>query len=190
MELALQEFPKERFEIEWKSFELDPHASPSPGVSNDELLAKKYGKTLEWAQQMNAQITQMALEVGLTFQMDKVIPANSFNAHRLLQLAKKHGLQSELKESLMKAKFCDGHDIANIAQLTQLASTVGIPHDEVVQLFESNDWESDVRKDEELASYLGIRGVPFFVFNRKAALSGAQPPESFVETISSLKDIP
>lgn len=86
-ESALEQFPhKDQVEVVYRSFELDPNASYMPGVSMDELLAAKYGMSIEQAKAANANVTQQAAGVGLTYHMDRVIPANSFDAHRLVHL--------------------------------------------------------------------------------------------------------
>lgn len=183
LEKALATFSKE-VEIEWKSFELDPHTHPPKGSDQMELLARKYGKDRAWAIQMNENMTAMAKESGLNFHMDQVVPANSFNAHRLIHLAKKHNLQGEMKERLLSAKFVEGKDIGDSAILTALAQEVGVPAHVITHLFETDEFSAEVRSDEEMAGALGIRGVPFFVFNKKVALSGAQPVETFLEVLN------
>lgn len=183
LEKALQAFSG-KVEIEWKSFELDPVSHPPKGSDQMELLARKYGKDRAWAVKMNENMTAMAREAGLDFHMDKIIPANSFNAHRLIHLAKKHHKQDQMKERLLAAKFVEGMDIDEPAVLTQLAQELALPIQEVAHLFESDDFAKDVRADEEMARTLGISGVPFFVFDQKVALSGAQPVEVFLEVLN------
>lgn len=106
LEKALKEFP-EKVEVEWRSFELDPITVPPKGSDQMELLAQKYGKDRAWAEEMNGNMTAMARQSGLEFHMEKVIPANSFNGHRLIHLAKKHDLQDAMKERLLSAKFVE-----------------------------------------------------------------------------------
>lgn len=171
--------------VEWKSFELDPFAKPVKGASQAELLAKKYGKTLEWAHEMNATMTRMAKASGLDFKMEQLIPANSFNAHRLIHLAKVYDKQDVMKERLLKARFEEGMDIGDLMTLQKLGEEVGLPLNDVKDLLNGNRFEHEVRTDEEMAAELGIRGVPFFVFNKKYTISGAQPVEVFKEMIKS-----
>jgi len=186
LEKALQSFSG-KVEIEWKSFELDPVSHPPKGSDQMELLARKYGKDRAWAVQMNENMTAMAREAGLDFHMDKIVPANSFNAHRLIHLAKKYHKQDEMKERLLAAKFVEGMDIDGPAVLTQLAQELALPAQEVAHLLESDAFAKDVRADEEMARTLGISGVPFFVFDQKVALSGAQPVEVFLEVLNERK---
>lgn len=187
LEKALATFSG-KVEVEWKSFELDPLNYPPKGSDQLEMLARKYGKDRAWAEQMNQNMTAMAAQSGLQFHMEKVVPANSFNAHRLIHLAKKHNLQDAMKEKLLSAKFVEGKDIGDVTILTQCGKEVGIPAQDVVHLFESDEFAADVRADEEIAGGLGISGVPFFVFNKKMALSGAQPVEVFKDVLSKNKN--
>lgn len=187
LEAALKSFTQDEFQIEWKSFELDPAANPPKGADNAELLANKYGRDRNWAIEMNQNITQMAAQAGLAFQMDKVVPANSFQAHRLIHLAKKFKVQDAMKEKLLSAKFVEGKDINDQSELADLAQQVGLSSVEVQKLWTSDEYSQDVRKDEAEAGRLGINGVPFFVFNREVALSGAQPVDVFKDVLQKFK---
>lgn len=187
LEKALESFAKDEILLEWKSFELDPMANPPKGADNADLLAQKYGRDRNWAIEMNQNLTQMAAKAGLSFHMDKVVPANSFQAHRLIHLAKKHHLQDAMKEKLLSAKFIEGKDINDQSVLNELGLFVGLAADELKKLWESEMFAQDVREDEANAGRLGIRGVPFFVFNGEVALSGAQPIEVFKEVLIEIK---
>ena len=188
LEKALETFSRRRdVQIEWHSFELDPEANPPKGADNADLLAKKYGKDRNWAIEMNQNMTQMAARAGLDFHMEKVIPANSFNAHRLIHLAKEQGTQDAMKEKLLEAKFVRGMDINDQNTLSELAKEVGLKPDTVHELWTSERFHKDVRADEIEASRLGIRGVPFFVFNSEVGLSGAQPVSVFSEVLEKMK---
>jgi predicted DsbA family dithiol-disulfide isomerase len=184
LESALEKFSKRKMVvIEWKSFELDPTAAPKKGEDNTERLAKKYGRTREWAEQMNRDMTAMAKEAGLIFHMNKVIAANSFDAHRMLHLAKTKGIQNELKEILFSYKFCEGKDIASHECLRIAAQSIGIELDEIQAVLESDKFYNEVRRDEDQARALGIHGVPYFRFNKEHSISGARPPEVFLQTL-------
>lgn len=188
LEAALKTFSgRDNVVIEWKSFELDPMSNPPKGSDHLELLAKKYGRDVAWAREMNNNLTDMARQSGLDFHMDKLVPANSFNAHRLIHLAKRNQLQDQMKERLLKAKFVEGKDIGDIETLKVLGVEVGLDQNDVSDLFTSEHLVTDVRKDEERAMELGIRGVPFFVFNNKYGVSGAQPVEAFTEILEKVQ---
>lgn len=187
LEKALEKFPRaESVEVEWKSFELDPYSQPEKGANQIDLLAEKYGKDRAWALSMNKKMTEMASDVGIEFHLDKTVPANSFKAHKLLHLAKFYGIQNEVKEALFQAKFCEGKDISDDETLIALGTKENLNPEEIREVLEGKRFDMDVRKDEETGARLGIRGVPFFVINQSEALSGAQPPEAFLEVLESM----
>ena len=180
-EAALAKFEhKDQVEIEWHSFELDPNAETLPDVPAAEYLANRYGKSREWAEQMQAGVTQTAAEVGLKFNLDRSIVANSFDAHRLIQLAKSEELADEIEEALFIAHFTDGKDISDHSTLTQIGTSLGLEQTSIATMLSGPDFTDEVRRDEQTAQTIGIKGVPFFVFNEKLAVSGAQSPETFL----------
>jgi predicted DsbA family dithiol-disulfide isomerase len=187
LERALEKFPRaESVEVEWKSFELDPDANPPKDADNVDLIAKKYGRDRSWVESMNERIGDMGKEAGIDFHFEKVKPANSFKAHKLLHLAKHYGIQNEMKEALLFAKFTQGQDIADVETLVKIASSLKLDEKETREVLDGERYDRDVRKDEELAARMGIRGVPFFVVNGSEALSGAQPPEAFIEVLEGM----
>lgn len=185
IEKALESFKeKDKVEIEWKSYQLDPEARSQPGVSMYDYLAKIKGQTREWSIAMHKNVTEMAKENGLDYHFEKAILANSYNAHRLIHLAKKHKLGNDAEEKIFKAYFTEGKDIANIATLTALGIELGLKEDELKEVLNSDKFGDEVRADIEEAQNIGVKGVPFFVFNRAYAVSGAQPVEIFTETLT------
>ncbi|MBC6606147.1 DsbA family oxidoreductase [Hymenobacter sp. BT188] len=186
-EAALAEFaPQEDVQVQWRSFELDPNMKTIPGQSIHELLAERKGMSVAQGRQMNNQMAQTAAEVGLEFNFDKTIPANTFNAHRLIHLAAVHGRQDAAKERILYAYFTEGLNVDDPATLTQLATELELPATEVAQLFETDAYAQEVRHDEYQARQIGVRGVPFFVFDDKYAVSGAQPKEVFLEVLEKV----
>lgn len=186
-EKALQKFGNsEKVKITYRSFELDPKAPKSYPKSIYEVLANKYGQTVEWARNANERVVKIAEACGLDFQMDRVIPSNSFDAHRLNQLARAKGVQDEFQESLFKAYFTEGLDIAKEPELLKLGERAGLNPEDIKNVLQSKDYAAEVREDEKQAREFGITGVPFFLFNRQYAVSGAQPPETFLELLNEL----
>jgi predicted DsbA family dithiol-disulfide isomerase len=186
-EKALETFSnKEQVEIIWRSFQLDPNTRSNPGKSVIESLAEKKGLTLAQSQQMHAQVTAMAKEVGLDYQMDKAVIANTFDAHRLSLLAAKQGLQDKMEERLFAAYFTEGKDIANKETLVALAKEVGMDETDVRNMLQSNSYSDKVQDDILEAQQVGVRGVPFFVFDNKYAVSGAQPTNVFTQVLSKV----
>ncbi|RZM30303.1 MAG: DsbA family oxidoreductase [Pedobacter sp.] len=183
-ETALAQFEhQEQVEVEWHSFELDPNAETVPGANPAEHLADKYGKPLEWAEEMQANVTQTAAEVGLTFNLDKSVVANSFDAHRLIQLAKTEGLGDKIEEQLFIAHFTDGKNVADHQTLIEIGMSIGLEELSVRTMLNGTDFTDEVRYDEQIAQNIGVRGVPFFVLNQKLGVSGAQAPETFLSAL-------
>jgi predicted DsbA family dithiol-disulfide isomerase len=184
IEKALAQFPqRDEVEIIWKSFELDPYAEVDPKEDLYERLASKYGKTREWAEESSQNVTERAAALGLKYDLDRAIPTNSLDAHRLIHFAAQHGLQDEAKERLLKAYFTEGKHIGKHEILEQLAIEIGLDATELKKMLASDEFKEEVRKDEMEAQQLGIRGVPFFVFNRKYGISGAQPSEVLLQAL-------
>jgi protein disulfide-isomerase len=187
LENAINQFGhQEAIEIEWKSFQLDPNFIASEDDNLVEHLAEKYRKDKDWAIEMLENMTQNAANSGLEFHFEKSIMANSFNAHRLLHLAKQKQLGSELKELLFKAYFTDGQDVNNKETLKQLGIQVGLHANEIDEVLNSNSFSKEVEEDMLTAQKIGIQGVPFFVFDNKYAVSGAQHVETFVKTLEKV----
>lgn len=185
-EQAMQQFDHaENIELEWHSFQLDPGIQAGHGKNLYEYLSERKGISVEQSVAMHDNVVKMAEEVGLTYNFDKAVVANSFDAHRLIQLAKKNGLGDEIEEKLFKAYFTDGKDFANHSVLSEIGREIGLNAEEVEQvLTDPNAYADAVRKDITEASRIGVRGVPFFVFDRKFAVSGAQPSEVFLNTLN------
>jgi len=188
---ALDAYPeRDQVEVIWRSFELDPNAKRDFNISIHELLATKYGRTLEWALETNANLEAQALQLGLQFHMDQVIPTNSFLAHRLLHLAKSLGQQDAVSEKIFAAYFTEGRHIGKVETLLEIAETVGLDLVQARKVLHSNDFSDAVRQDEDEAQLFGLTGVPAFVFNRKYLISGAQPAEVLTQALQKLRDDP
>ncbi|MFT6883762.1 MAG: putative DsbA family dithiol-disulfide isomerase [Marinoscillum sp.] len=178
---------KEEVEIEWKSFQLNPQTVSNPNISSHQNLANHKGISVEQATDMANQVTEMASNVGLSFDFDKAVVANTFNAHRLLHFSKAHGKQNELKERLLKAYFEKGENIDDKASLITIAEEVGLEKQAVQDFLNSDELAMEVKADIHEAQSLSIHGVPFFVFNRKYGISGAQPVEAFLQTLEKAR---
>lgn len=134
---------------------------------------------------MNDQVTQMAAQVGLVYDFDKSVIANSFNAHRFAHFAKAHHKQDEAEELLFKAYFTDGKNIDDYDILIQLGTEIGLDANALKSALESGQYANDVKADIAEAQQVGVRGVPFFVFDRKYAVSGAQDSAAFLQTLET-----
>lgn len=181
-EKALQQFEhRDQVEVVWRSFQLDPSAPKSYPGSVNEMLVEMKGISYAQAEQMHAQVTALAAQEGLDYRFDIARPANSFDAHRLLHLAKDRGLQNEMKERIQKAYFTDGLLVSDHDTLVKLAEEVGLDAEEARRtLADPSSYANEVRADIRKARALGINGVPFFVLGDKYGVSGAQPADLFL----------
>jgi predicted DsbA family dithiol-disulfide isomerase len=184
-EQALQQFEhKDDVDIIWKSFQLDPDLVSDAGKSVNQYLAERKGWTLDYAKQMNDHVTTMAAQVGLQYDFDKAVVANSFDAHRVLQLAKTKGLGDALEEQLFKAYFTDGKNIADHNTLVEIGTAAGLNEQELKETLSTNKFIDAVYNDLVEAEAFGVSGVPFFVLDRKYGVSGAQQPELFLQALT------
>lgn len=181
---ALSQFGhRNDIEVEWKNFQLNPDLKTDPNININEYLAERKGTTIDHARQMNDYVTSMAAEVGLKYDFDKAIVANSFNAHRLGHLAKKHDLGDAMEEALFKAYFTEGKNIDDKQTLIDIGVSLGLDIEEIKQTLDSGAFADQVKHDVAEAQYLGIQGVPFFVMNRKYGVSGAQAVNVFTQSL-------
>lgn len=175
LEQALSTFPHaDDVTITYRSFQLDPTAPRRSEESLEQHLADKYGRTLDEARQMNQRVSDVAATAGLDFRLQDAQRGNTFDAHRLLQLAAARGRQPELKERLMKAYFGEGALLSDHDELAALAAEVGLDPTEVATVLAGDDYADAVRADLALARGFGVTGVPFFVVDRTYGVSGAQ----------------
>ena len=188
LETALQEFPGNNFEIEWKSFQLDPTIEPQSGKDVFTFLAERKGISVEQSIEMHKGVVERAKSVGLDYHFDKAIISNSLTAHRIIHLAKAKKLGDQMEEIFFKAYFTDGKDLNDAQTLIELGIKAGLDSNEVKEVVENeNLYLIDVKGDIREAQEIGVQGVPFFVFDRKYAVSGAQPVEAFVNTIKEVQ---
>jgi len=178
---------KEDTKIIFNSFELDPNAKKSYDENITQLMAKKYGMSMEQATAANNNIINAAKEVGLDFHFDTLKPTNTFDAHRLSHYAKDKGQLTAYTEAVMKGYFTDSLNISDFDVLTAIAVAVGLDKTEALSILESSAFAEEVRQDEANAHSRQINGVPYFLFNGKEAVNGAQPVETFVAVIEGLK---
>lgn len=185
-DLALSQFTgREEVQIEWKTFLLNPELKTDPSKSIFQYLAEIKGFPEDQARQMNAQITAAGKEVGLDYHFDQVVLANTLKAHRLLHEAKSQGCQHAMEERLFEANFVEGKNIDDVNVLIALAEDIGMRTIGLNVKLLSEVYDAEIQSDIELAQQFGVRGVPFFVFDRKYAVSGAQSPETFLKTLET-----
>ena len=172
-------------EIEWKSFQLDPTVTAEDaGASVVEYLAAKKGMSVEQVNGMMSHVEGMAANAGLDMKLKSSFVMNTFHAHRVLHFAKSLGKGSELKEAFLKAHFTDNVNLNEEANLIRVSVSVGLKEEDVLRVLHSNEFEEAVNEDAYTAQQFGARGVPFFVFNRESAVSGAQPVDVFEKILN------
>lgn len=183
-ENALKDFGyPDQVKVVWRSFQLNPDMETDPDTNINEYLAEAKGWSLEQAQQMNQRVTNMAADEGLEYNMDQAIVANSYDAHRLVQFAKDRGKGDEMEEALFKAYFTEGKNTADHDTLIDLAESVGIDPTEAASILQGEKYSNAVDHDIQLAKNINITGVPFFLFDRRFAISGAQETEAFLKAL-------
>ncbi|MEX2379616.1 MAG: DsbA family oxidoreductase [Vicingaceae bacterium] len=188
-EKVLDSFPhKDQITVEWKSFLLNPKLETQPGKSINQYLAESKGISIEEARSLNDHVNTMAAEEGLDYNLDKAVLANSFMAHRMTHYAKSKGKQIELEERLFQAYFSEGKNIDDINTLIDIGDSIGLDKVELREVLKSNKFEEDVHQDIYEGQQVGLKGVPFFVYNNQYGISGAQPKELFEQTLNQAFD--
>jgi predicted DsbA family dithiol-disulfide isomerase len=183
-EEALKNFPQSAdVEIVWRSYQLQPDLVTMPGKSVIAHLAESKGWTLDYSRQMHDYVVNMAKEVGLNYDFEKAVVANSFRAHALSHYAQTLGKGDAMEERLFQAYFINGENIGDLETLVKIAIEVGLSGDLVREVLLSGHFEKGVREDIQAAEEVGVTGVPFFVFDGKYAVSGAQSPAVFLQTL-------
>ena len=185
-ETAVKQFKdKDLVEIEWHSFQLDPTipVKNEKKVNVYQYLAEAKGMSYEYSKKLHERLIQTARDAGLEYHFDKAIVANSFDAHRMIQLAKTKKLGDAAEERLFHAYFTEGRDFGDTETLVSLGRDIGLQENEIRDALKSDEYALKVEQDIQEANDIGVGGVPFFVFNRKYAISGAQPPEYFLQTL-------
>ena len=183
-ETALDQFDnKQHIEVVWKSFLLDPSIPEVAEDSYHDYLVKRKNMSSSQVKGMLDNVSQAAKDVGLEYNFDKAVMVNSQNAHKLIQFAKTKGLGDQMEERLFKAFFTEGKSIADKNTLVQLGSEIGLDEADITSVFSDNTYVNLVNKDIQEGQQLGVQGVPFFVLDRKYGVSGAQPPQAFLENL-------
>ncbi|MFE0423466.1 DsbA family oxidoreductase [Streptomyces sp. NPDC058953] len=184
-EQALAEFAaRDEVEVVHRSYELDPDRPKHDITSVIEILRAKYGRTEEEARGMEEHVAATARADGLAYDTAHRDHGNSFDIHRVLHLAKAGGRQGELLDLVYRANFADERSVYDDEVLIALAVEAGMDETEVRGVVADRSvYADEVRADEREAAEMGARGVPFFVFDRRYGLSGAQPVELFAQAL-------
>lgn len=166
--------------VVWHPFQLNPDL-PESGVDRAEYLERKFGGR---AKGIYERVTAVGAQVGIPFAFDKVVrQPNTVAAHGLIALARDLGRQDELVEALFHAYFIDGSDLTSNETLSEIACGAGLAREDVEQCLASSEAREHVRGEDRQARGIGVDGVPFFIFNHRYAVSGAQEPEALLDTL-------
>ena len=182
--LALEQFPQaDLVDIRYHSFLLMPELPKDAAINLDDLLVTKRGLPRTQAEAMNAQVAERGKDVGLDYRFDRATATNMRAAHELSHFALSQGRQHDMIQRLFKAYFSDGLNVGDQEVLVGLAEEIGLDPARARAALASGEFADAVESDIEQAQRFGITGVPFFVFNSKYGVSGAQPVEAFLEVL-------
>jgi predicted DsbA family dithiol-disulfide isomerase len=191
IEEALEKWDGDDVAVTWRSFQLQPDAprfgEPGAGESTQEYLTRERGYPPEQLAESQARLTGMAAAAGLDYHLDQGKHANTFEAHALIKAAERQGRGDAMVERLFKAQHEEGQRLDDPEVLTALAAEVGLEGDAAVPTDEDRE---AVVSEIETARGIGVNGVPFFVIDRRLALSGAQPAEVIVQALEQAAQEP
>ncbi|MEI7967831.1 MAG: DsbA family oxidoreductase [Betaproteobacteria bacterium] len=175
--------PEQTPEVTWHPFQLNPDL-PAAGVPRQDYVARKFGGP-ERAREIYARVAAAGREAGIAFDFDAMqVQPNTAQAHRLIAWSADHGAQDALVEALFQGYFLDVRDLTRDAVLAELASRAGLDPAAAAAFLASDALDAEVAADERAARDIGVEGVPFFVFNRRLAVSGAQPAAVLLEAMT------
>lgn len=188
LEKALASFEHaDEVEIEYKSYQLEPGAQYEPGKTYVQAMMDRKNASEEQIVQMTEQVTEMAANAGLDYNFDEMKLTDTFPAHRVFQYAKEEGKGYDFFEKLYEAFFLNGKLIDDKEFLVETGTALGLDKTRVEEiLVDDKAYDSEVVSDIFEASQVGVQGVPFFVFNNKYAVSGAQPVEVFEQVLTQV----
>ena len=175
-----------RAAVRWHPFQLNPDL-PQAGISRKRYLEDKFGGS-DRAAQIYARVSTAGASVGIAFAFDRIeIQPNTRDAHRLVAWAQSHGDASDLVERLFHAYFVDGRALGDHAVLAAIAGEAGLPSDEARRLLDSGEGMDAIALMDQRAREIGVQGVPFFIFNQRIAVSGAQEPDMLLDAIAQAR---
>jgi predicted DsbA family dithiol-disulfide isomerase len=185
LEAALELYRKQRPdapapEVVFHPFELNPDM-PREGITRADYIAKKFGAR---GYSAHDRLVHAGAQLGIAFAFDKIArQPNTLAAHALIEAARRKGVQGAVKEAMLKAFFVDSQDLTDEQTLTRIAGEAGLERDEAEAAVADENLRSAVAEEEEKARAMGVQGVPFFIFNGRLAVEGAQPPEVLLEAM-------
>lgn len=171
-------------EVQWRSFQLDPTHPKGEVMTQPDMFAKR-GLSADQVAQMNERVSSIAAEEGLDYDLESYMVSNTKDAHRLSHFADSRGVGDQMHERLFQAQMMEGKVLDDADVLVGLGEDVGIPAADTRTMLASDAFTDAVDADIADARLVGVQGVPFFVFDRKYAVSGAQPQEMFAQALAT-----
>lgn len=168
--------PDNPAQVHWHPFELNPDM-PAEGMDRRDYLEAKFGGPKR-AREVYARVEAAGREAGIGFDFSSIeLQPNTVDAHRLIAWAGRQGRQAEMVEAMFRGYFLDGRDLTQRETLETLAVAAGLDRVAASDFLRTREGVDQVKSDEESAQQIGVQGVPFFIFNGRLAVSGAQPAE-------------
>ncbi len=187
LEAALAQFPhKDKVELVWNSYELDPEL-PKEALESKiyGYFADKHNMSVNEAHETMERTAALAKEVGLNFDYDNLIVANTSDALRLVKLAKESGLATEAEEVLFDAYFAKGEDVSDKNVLVKLGTKIGLKEDDILKMLDSDKYLNEIKKDIAYSeNVLNLEYIPFYVFNNEQMVQGSIPVEDYLEVLT------
>ena len=170
--------------VKHRAFQLQPDVTTT--VKTSDYLSSKYRISAAEVEAMQANVCSIADGEGLCYDLKNTLTGNTKDAHRLILWAESIGKHQELLEALYSAYFEKSEPVFSLDDLASIAERVRINRADVEEVINSSDFANQVDEDQNIAHQLGANGVPFFVFDMKYGISGAQPQEVFDKTLEAV----
>lgn len=173
--------------VRWHPFQLNPQL-PRSGVPRAEYIATKFGGP-QRGKEIYARVANAGARAGIRFDFDRIaVQPNTLNAHRLIHHAGLGGKQDAVAEALFRAYFLEGDDLSRDDTLAEIAARAGFDRNEISAYLASDEDKALIEDQDQHARSLGVEGVPFFIFNRRYSVSGAQPPEAILDVMGKAQE--
>ena len=200
LELWREEQPACEVTVHWRPFFLNPD-TPEAGEPYRPFLEKKFGGPRQ-VEELWQRVGEAGRTAGIAFAFEKIeLRANTLHAHRLIHHAQSEVMSAAkpetvsladgaggtaiagLVEAIFAAQFLEGRHVGDRAVLADIAAACGMEREAVLRYLESAGDADAVRGAAAEAGRKGINGVPFFIFNKRLAASGAQAPQALLQAM-------
>lgn len=172
--------------VSWHPFQLNPDL-PGTGMPRAQYIADKFGGP-DRAKEIYARVAKAGASAGIEFNFDGIVrQPNTIDPHRLVHLAGEQGRQDEMVEALFRSYFLNEADLTNADTLADIAASAGLDREQVAGYLSTDKDKPLIHNGDHRARTIGVQGVPFFIFNQKYAVSGAQPPEVLLDVMQKIR---